>query len=184
MKTFSLANARDLLVNKEISALELIEATLERCTRFAHLNALITPTPEQALAAAKVSDARRAKGKAGLMEGLPIAIKDMFCTEGIRTTAGSKMLENFVPTYESTVTTKLKIAGSISVGKANQDEFAMGSSTENSSFYPTVNPFDHTRVPGGSSGGAAASVAANDCTRVGSSCRFSRTSWLTSSCRT
>ncbi|NQY82308.1 MAG: Asp-tRNA(Asn)/Glu-tRNA(Gln) amidotransferase subunit GatA [Alphaproteobacteria bacterium] len=166
MKTFSLANARDLLVNKEISALELIEATLERCSRFAHLNALITPTPEQALAAAKVSDARRAKGKAGLMEGLPIAIKDMFCTEGIRTTAGSKMLENFVPTYESTVTTKLKIAGSISVGKANQDEFAMGSANNTSYYGNCINPWtSSTRseaqlVPGGSSGGSAVAVAA------------------------
>ncbi len=166
MDTFSLATARKLLDSKAISARELTEIALNQCRKNAHLNALITETPEQALAAADDSDARRAKGEARTLDGVPIAMKDMFCTEGVRTTAGSRMLENFVPQYESTVSANLLAAGCISVGKANQDEFAMGSANNTSYYGNAINPWQSRTnptaeiVPGGSSGGSAVAVAA------------------------
>jgi len=162
----TLAEARDRLVKGEISAVELTKAHIAQVEAKRDLNAFITETPERALAEAEASDARRRQGAAGAMDGLPIGIKDLFCTEGVRTTAASKILDGFVPPYESTVSANLKKAGAISLGKLNLDEFAMGSSNKTSAFGPAINPWtrrsDPTAklVPGGSSGGSAAAVAA------------------------
>jgi len=145
----------------EFSAVELTESLLARIeARNGELNALITVTPEQALAAAKAADAARAKGEAGPLAGIPIAHKDIFCTEGVRTSCGSKMLDNFIAPYDATVVTRMKEAGLVMLGKTNMDEFAMGSSNETSYYGPARNPWDLERVPGGSSGGSAAAVAA------------------------
>jgi aspartyl-tRNA(Asn)/glutamyl-tRNA(Gln) amidotransferase subunit A len=132
------------------------------------LNAYVTETPEKALAMAAASDARLAKGEGGALEGVPLAIKDLFCTKGVRTTAGSKILGNFVPPYESTVTQNLWNAGAVMLGKTNMDEFAMGSSNETSTHGPVFNPWrarnsNANLVPGGSSGGSSAAVAADLC---------------------
>jgi len=132
------------------------------------LNAFVLETPEQALDMARASDARLAAGQAGPLEGAPLGIKDLFCTEGVRTTAGSKILENFKPTYESTVTSHLWRDGAVMLGKLNMDEFAMGSSNENSAYGPVINPWRSTGsnralAPGGSSGGSASAVAAQLC---------------------
>src|SRR5690242_16898340 len=129
------------------------------------LNAYITETPEQALAMAKASDVRLARGEALAMEGIPLAIKDLFCTEGVLTTAGSRILTGFKPPYESTVTAKLWRAGAVMLGKTNMDEFAMGSSNITSAYGTVENPWrrpgdNRPLVPGGSSGGSAAAVAA------------------------
>lgn len=152
------------LISKERSAVEIMTATFERIEAVEpQVKAFLTLTKEQALAQAAAVDAKIAAGETiGLLEGIPIAIKDNLCTKGIQTTCGSRMLEGFVPTYESTVTQKLRQAGAIMVGKTNLDEFAMGSSTENSGYQITGNPWDVTRVPGGSSGGSAAAVAAHE----------------------
>ncbi|BAW96036.1 glutamyl-tRNA(Gln) amidotransferase, A subunit [[Synechococcus] sp. NIES-970] len=152
------------LITKERSAVEILTAT------FAHIEAVepkvkafLTLTKDQALTQAAQVDEKIARGETiGLLEGIPIAIKDNLCTKGIQTTCASRILEGFVPTYESTVTQKLREAGAIMVGKTNLDEFAMGSSTENSGYQVTGNPWDVTRVPGGSSGGSAAAVAAGE----------------------
>jgi len=145
----------------EFTSRELTEHQLARIARLdGELNSFITVTAEQALAAADAADAARARGEAGPLTGLPLAIKDLFCTEGVLTTAGSKMLANFVSPYDATVVEKLKAAGTVSLGKVNLDEFAMGSSNENSAFGPVKNPWDTSAVPGGSSGGSAAAVAA------------------------
>ena len=162
----TMAGALAGLAKKSFSAQELAGAHLEKMARHRDLNAFIVETPEKALAMAAASDARRAKGETpGALEGLPIAIKDLFCTEGVQTTAGSHILEGFKPTYESTVTANLWKAGAAMLGKLNMDEFAMGSSNGTSYFKPVTNPWhrkgDNTRlVPGGSSGGSAAAVAA------------------------
>src|SRR5439155_11097698 len=125
------------------------------------LNSFLTVTPEVALAAAAASDARRTAGTPlGPLDGIPISLKDILITEGIRTTAGSRILGNFVPIWNGTVVQKVLDAGMIILGKNNQDEFAMGSSNEHSAFGPARNPWDRARVPGGSSGGSAAAVAA------------------------
>ncbi|MGM0914026.1 MAG: Asp-tRNA(Asn)/Glu-tRNA(Gln) amidotransferase subunit GatA [Pseudomonadota bacterium] len=145
----------------EFTSRELTEHLLGRIERLdGTLNSFITVTPEQALAAADAADAARARGEAGPLTGLPVAIKDLFCTDGVLTTAGSKMLENFVAPYDACVVERLKAAGTVSLGKANLDEFAMGSSNENSAFGAVKNPWDTSAVPGGSSGGSAAAVAA------------------------
>ena len=145
----------------EFSSRELTENLLARIKRLdGEINSLITVTPEQALAAADAADTARGRGAAGPLTGLPLAIKDLFCTEGVLTTAGSKMLANFVSPYDATVVERLKAAGTVSLGKTNMDEFAMGSSNENSAFGAVKNPWDHSAVPGGSSGGSAAAVAA------------------------
>ena len=162
---FSLAEARDGLAAGEFSSRELTEAHVGAVESARDLNAFITETPEHALAMADASDARRATGDTGALDGLPIIIKDLYCTKGVRTTAGSHILDGFVPTYESTVTAKLWDAGAVMLGKANMDEFAMGSSNMFSFAGPAISPWrragdDRPLVPGGSSGGSAAAVAA------------------------
>src|SRR5476651_2725646 len=153
------------MAKKEASAVEVADAHLKKLDEHRALNAFITETPDKAREMAKASDARRAKGGAGLLEGVPLAIKDLFCTEGVQTTAGSHILEGFVPPYESTVTTNLWKSGAVMVGKTNLDEFAMGSSNMTSYFGGVENPWkrkgdNRKLVPGGSSGGSAAAVAA------------------------
>ncbi len=151
------------LGSKEFSSVEVTSAYIKKMEEKRHLNAFITETPEKALEMAKASDTRRSKGHVGKLEGLPIAIKDMFCTKGIKTTAASRILSNFIPPFESTTTQKLWDAGAVCLGKTNTDEFAMGSSTITSYFGVTKNPHNENCVPGGSSGGSAAAVAAHMC---------------------
>ncbi|MET4805091.1 Asp-tRNA(Asn)/Glu-tRNA(Gln) amidotransferase subunit GatA [Limibacillus sp. MBR-115] len=161
----TLAEARDLLAKGETSARELTAAHVKAIEGAGELNALITQTPEKALTMADASDERRRKGEVGAMEGLPIAIKDLFCTEGVLTTAGSHILDGFKPNYESSVTANLWDAGAVMLGKLNMDEFAMGSANITSYYGNVRNPWtpegaDKPLVPGGSSGGSAAVVAA------------------------
>lgn len=161
----TLAEARDALRNHKVSARELTTAYLEQMEATRSLNAYITETPDLALSAAETSDILLQKGEARPLDGIPLAIKDLFCTQGVRTTAASKILENFVPHYESTVTRQLWKAGAIMLGKANLDEFAMGSANLTSAFGPVKNPWRQQNkekdfVPGGSSGGSVAAVAA------------------------
>ena len=162
--SFTLADARDAVAAKKISSRELTSAFVKAVERARPLNAYVTETPERALQMAGASDARIAEGQARPLEGLPLAIKDLFCTKGVRTTAGSKILSNFIPPYESTVSQNLWDAGAVLLGKTNMDEFAMGSSNETSHFGPVFNPWrarssNSNLVPGGSSGGSAAAVA-------------------------
>jgi aspartyl-tRNA(Asn)/glutamyl-tRNA(Gln) amidotransferase subunit A len=165
----TLAEARDGLKTRTFSSQELARAFLEAIERGnGQLNAYVLPTPDRALAQAKESDARLAKGNARPLEGLPLGIKDLYCTTGVRTTACSHVLAEFTPTYESTVTQNLWDAGAVMLGKLNNDEFAMGSSNETSRFGPVANPWRRkgsnvALVPGGSSGGSSAAVAADLC---------------------
>ena len=157
----SLAEQRTALADGRCSARELTDFFLERIARLdPRLNAVITVAEEQAHAAAAEADARLARGDAGPLTGVPYLCKDIFCTDGIRTTCGSRMLQDFVAPYEATATKRLAEAGAVLLGKTNMDEFAMGSSNENSHFGPVRNPWDSACVPGGSSGGSAAAVAA------------------------
>jgi aspartyl-tRNA(Asn)/glutamyl-tRNA(Gln) amidotransferase subunit A len=151
---------RDAIARKELTAVEATESALRAIERVEPtLHAYITLLPERALAQARAVDARIARGEAaGSLAGVPIAVKDLFCVAGSRTTCGSKILSNFSPPYSATVVERLEAEGSIIVGKTNMDEFAMGSSCENSAFFPTRNPWDPETVPGGSSGGSAATV--------------------------
>ena len=163
---FTIAEAREALATKDISASELAKAHIEAIAKAHALNAFITEVPEQALSNAAAADARIAAGEARPLEGIALAIKDLFCTNGVRTTAASRILDNFVPTYESTVTQNLWNAGAVMLGKTNLDEFAMGSSSETSYFGPVTNPWrargrNEDLVPGGSSGGSAAAVSAH-----------------------
>lgn len=149
------------LRNKKISSAELTKIFLQRIDQFnPELNCFITVTADEALKAAQVADQAIAQGKAGPLTGIPIAHKDIFCTFEIKTTCGSKILNNFIAPYDATVVTRFKEAGTVLLGKTNMDEFAMGSSNENSYYGPVKNPWDVTTVPGGSSGGSAAAVAA------------------------
>ncbi|MHB1586173.1 MAG: Asp-tRNA(Asn)/Glu-tRNA(Gln) amidotransferase subunit GatA [Acidiferrobacteraceae bacterium] len=148
------------LARRDLSSVELTRLFLDRIERHSALNAYITVDSERALAEAEAADVARTRGSQDLLLGVPIAQKDIFCTDGIRTTCGSRMLESFVAPYDSTVSARLKGAGAVVLGKTNMDEFAMGSSNETSYFGPVGNPWDTTRVPGGSSGGSAAAVAA------------------------
>src|SRR5579872_3840308 len=168
LTSLTLAQARDALRGKHCSALELADAHLAAIEQARALNAFVRETPDDARKMARASDERLAKGNAGPLEGLPLGVKDLFCTRDVRTTACSHILENFVPTYESAVSANLWRDGAVLLGKLNNDEFAMGSSNETSCFGPVVSPWrrsgsDAKLVPGGSSGGSAAAVAANLC---------------------
>jgi aspartyl-tRNA(Asn)/glutamyl-tRNA(Gln) amidotransferase subunit A len=165
---FTLAEAREAVRARVISSKELTAACIKAVENARPLNAFVTETPDRALEMANASDRRIAEGTARPLEGLPLAIKDLFCTKDVRTTAGSNILSNFIPPYESTVTQNLWDAGAVMLGKTNMDEFAMGSSNESSHFKPVVNPWrahnsNQSLVPGGSSGGSAAAVAASLC---------------------
>jgi len=168
LTSFTLAEARDALRARKVSAAELADAHIAAVEKARALNAYVLETPELARARAKASDAQLARGEGRALEGIPLGIKDLFCTKGVRTTACSKILENFVPTYESTVTANLWRDGAVMLGKLNNDEFAMGSSNETSCFGPVLSPWrregsNSSLVPGGSSGGSASAVAANLC---------------------
>ena len=137
--------------------MELTDACLDRINQVEEkIKSFVTITSESAMDRAPEADKILSKGQSNPLTGIPVVIKDVMCTKGVRTTCSSRMLENFVPPYSATVVEKLNNCGAVMLGKANMDEFAMGSSTENSAFFPTHNPWDLSRVPGGSSGGSAA----------------------------
>ena len=156
----SLKQLADALAAGELSSAELTQSYLDRIDANKQLNAYITVDSGQALIQAKAADAMRRNGEAGVLTGIPLAQKDIFCTDGLLTTCGSKMLGNFVAPYDATIICKFKQAGAVTLGKTNMDEFAMGSSNENSFYGPVKNPWNTDRVPGGSSGGSAVAVAA------------------------
>ena len=168
LTSLTLAEARDGLAKKSFTSLELTNAHLDAIQAARALNAFVMETPDQARAMAREADASITKGQGGPLAGIPLGIKDLFATRDVRTTACSKILANFVPTYESTITSQLWRDGAVMLGKLNNDEFAMGSSNETSCFGPVVNPWrrdgaNTTLVPGGSSGGSASAVAALLC---------------------
>src|SRR6195256_858580 len=168
LTSLTLAEARAGLADKSFTSLELTDAHLRAIEAARALNAFVLETPDQARSMAQAADARIARGEGGPLGGIPLAIKDLFATKGVRTTACSKILGNFVPPYESTVTSQLWRDGAVMLGKLNNDEFAMGSSNETSCFGPVVNPWrregsNTTLVPGGSSGGSASAVSALLC---------------------
>jgi aspartyl-tRNA(Asn)/glutamyl-tRNA(Gln) amidotransferase subunit A len=168
LTSLTLAQARDALRRKEFSATELADAHIDAIANARALNAFVLETPDRARDMAHASDGRLARGEGGPLEGLPLGVKDLFCTADVRTTASSRILESFVPTYESTVTANLWRNGAVLLGKLNNDEFAMGSSNETSHFGPVISPWrrhgsDAKLVPGGSSGGSAAAIAASLC---------------------
>lgn len=156
--------AHDLLRKKQVSARELTHALLERIAGVeSKVKAYITLTPERALEDAEAADRAIGRGEMGPLTGIPLAIKDILCTRNVTTTCASKILRSFVPVYDATVVEKVRQAGAVMLGKVNLDEFAMGSSTENSAYGPSHNPWDLAAIPGGSSGGSAAAVAADEC---------------------
>jgi len=161
LHTLSIGELARRLAAGEISSVELTRHFLARIERFnPDLNAIITLTADRALDAAREADLRLAAGERGRLLGIPLIHKDIFCTEGVRTSCGSRMLDNFISPYDATVVARLKGAGTVMLGKANMDEFAMGSSNETSFYGPVKNPWDTTKVPGGSSGGSSAASAA------------------------
>src|ERR1700747_1511863 len=166
--SLTIADARDGLAKKSFTSLELTDAHLAAMEASRALNAFVLETPDRARTMAREVDGKIAKGEGGPLAGIPLGIKDLFATRDVRTTACSKILGNFVPTYESTVTSQLWLDGAVLLGKLNNDEFAMGSSNETSCFGPVISPWRRKSantplVPGGSSGGSAAAVAANLC---------------------
>ncbi len=159
----SIQEARTLLDSRQVSAVELARASLERIARVEdRVRAFVSVTEDLALEQAHEADRRISEGRAAPLTGIPVQLKDNMATRGVKTTCSSRMLEDFVPTYDATVTRRLYDQDAVLLGKGNMDEFAMGSSTENSAFFPTRNPWDLDRVPGGSSGGPAAAVAASE----------------------
>jgi aspartyl-tRNA(Asn)/glutamyl-tRNA(Gln) amidotransferase subunit A len=161
LHNLSIGDLADRLADKQISSVELARHFLARIERLnPALNAVITVTAEEALSSAAAADVRLAAGERGRLLGIPLIHKDIFCTDGVRTSCGSRMLDNFVAPYDATVVSRLKAAGAVMLGKANMDEFAMGSSNETSYYGPVRNPWDTAKVPGGSSGGSAAASAA------------------------
>jgi len=164
LNTLTAHELRDMLKAREVSSREVTQAVLDRISAVEdRVCAYVTVTGDQALEAAQAADERMARGEeAGPLAGIPVAIKDNMCTKGVLTTCSSRILYNFVPPYDATAVELLAKVGAVMVGKTNLDEFAMGSSTENSAFFTTHNPWDLTRVPGGSSGGSAAAVAADE----------------------
>ncbi|MGB5570382.1 MAG: amidase, partial [Sedimenticolaceae bacterium] len=164
MHNKTIAELSTALRDGDLSSVELTGHMLQRIKTCGEpLNSFISVTAEQALEEAAAADRRIAAGQAGALTGIPIAHKDIFCTLDVRTSCGSRMLENFISPYDATVVTRLKEAGVVMLGKTNMDEFAMGSSNETSHFGPVRNPWDTETVPGGSSGGSAAAVAARLC---------------------
>ncbi|MBT8342364.1 MAG: Asp-tRNA(Asn)/Glu-tRNA(Gln) amidotransferase subunit GatA [Desulfatitalea sp.] len=164
LHTLTITRAHDLLKAKTISSVELTQAVLDHIARMEpQVRAYLTVTPEHALAQAQAADTAIARGEVSPLTGIPLAIKDVICTHGIRTTCGSKILGNFVPPYDAFVMQQLNKMGAVMVGKLNMDEFAMGSTTEHSAFHPTSNPWNLAHIPGGSSGGSAAAVSADMC---------------------
>ena len=159
MHKFSVSELSNGLKNRDFSSIELTQHYLKRIDR-SDLNAFITVTDELALSQARAADAKLASGSGSVLTGIPYAHKDIFCTKGVKTSAGSKILDPFISPYDATLTHKLNMEGMVMLGKTNMDEFAMGSSNENSYYGPVKNPWDKKRVPGGSSGGSAAAVAA------------------------
>jgi len=163
LHSLTIHQAHELLSQGDISAVQLAESVIERIAECdQEIKAYLTVTPEVALEQAARADERLAKGEAGPLTGIPVALKDNMCIRGVRTSCGSKILENFVPPYTATTVQRLFDEGAVLVGKTNMDEFAMGSSTEHSGFFPTHNPWDLARVPGGSSGGSASAVVADE----------------------
>ncbi len=163
LHNLTIHEARGLLDRRQVSSVELTQAHLDRIERLEpRLKAYVTVTDERALGQAQEADAHIAAGEASPLTGVPMQVKDNMCTQGVPTTCSSRMLEGFVPPYDATVVERLHAQHAVILGKGNMDEFAMGSSTENSAFFPTHNPWDTERVPGGSSGGPAASVAAGE----------------------
>jgi aspartyl-tRNA(Asn)/glutamyl-tRNA(Gln) amidotransferase subunit A len=164
LNRLTIAEARDRLRRRAISSRELTRDCLDRIAAIdSKLGAFLTVSEHAALEQADAADKRLAAGDAPALCGIPIGVKDVFATRGVRTTCASRILENFVPPFDATVIERMRADGAVFVGKTNMDEFAMGSSTENSAFKPTRNPYDLDRVPGGSSGGSAAAVAADEC---------------------
>src|SRR6266446_256181 len=164
LNRLTITEAHELLSSRKVSSRELTRACLDRIAAIEpQLNAFITVCVREALEQADAADRRIASGDASPLCGIPLAIKDIYLTRGVRTTCASRILENFVAPYDATVIAKLRDQGAVFIGKANMDEFAMGSSTENSAFGATRNPHDPRRVAGGSSGGSAAAVAADEC---------------------